>query len=100
MIFIRPFGPGENLPAEERRRRKGLSQAEVEAIAERARRCKAVAPLELIAVEPDQVRATRSVQNAQVLGTTPAYETVHDTFVERGRFLIRRRRRARRARWR
>ena len=27
------------------------------------------------------------VQSAVVIGTTPAYELVHDTYVERGRFL-------------
>ena len=26
VIFVRPFGPGENLSTEERRRRKGLSE--------------------------------------------------------------------------
>ena len=35
VLFVRPFGPGENLSAEERRRRKGLNEAEVAAIAAR-----------------------------------------------------------------
>jgi hypothetical protein len=33
VIFIRPFGPGENLTGEQRRRRKGLTLPEVEALA-------------------------------------------------------------------
>ena len=86
VLFIRPFGPGENLSAEERRRRKGLSETEVAAIAERCPSVKAVAPLELVRVENIKY-GREKVQNAQLLGTTPAYETVHDTFPERGRFL-------------
>ena len=86
VMFVRPFGPGENLSAEERRRRKGLNEAEVDAIAARCPSCKAVAPLELPRVENIKY-GREKVQNAQLVGTTAAYETVHDAFVERGRFM-------------
>ena len=86
VIFVRPFGPGENLSDEERRRRKGLSETEVEALVERCQTCAAIAPLELPAVQNIKY-GREKVQNAQLIGTTPAYETVHDVCVERGRFL-------------
>ena len=86
VLFVRPFGPGENLSAEERRRRKGLNEAEVAAITDRCGACAGIAPLELPRAESIKYGRER-VQNAQLIGTTPAYETVHDTFVERGRFL-------------
>jgi putative ABC transport system permease protein len=86
VLFVRPFGPGENLSAEERRRRKGLNEAEVAAIADRCTSCAGIAPLELPRAESIKY-GREKVQNAQLIGTTPAYETVHDTFVERGRFL-------------
>ena len=35
VIFVRPMGPGENLSHEERRKRKGLSEQEVEALTTR-----------------------------------------------------------------
>jgi putative ABC transport system permease protein len=85
-IFVRPFGPGENLSAEERRRRRGLSQMEVEALAAKCPSVAAVAPLELPRIDSIKY-GNEKVQNSQVVGTTAAYETVHDAFVERGRFL-------------
>ncbi len=86
VIFVRPFGPGENLSTEERRRRKGLSEMELEALTTRCQTCAAVAPLEFPGVQT--IKSGREkVQNAQLLGTTPGYETVHDAWVERGRFL-------------
>ena len=45
-----------------------------------------MAPLEFPGVQT--IKSGREkVQNAQLLGTTPGYETVHDACVERGRFL-------------
>lgn len=86
VIFVRPFGPGENLSTEERRRRKGLSEMELDALTTRCQTCAAVAPLEFPGVQT--IKSGREkVQNAQLLGTTPGYETVHDAWVERGRFL-------------
>ncbi len=86
VVFIRPFGPGENLSAEERRRRKGLNETEIAAITERCPAVAAIAPLELVRVENIKY-GREKVQNAQLVGTTAAYEIVHDAFVERGRFL-------------
>ena len=86
VLFIRPFGPGENLSAEERRRRKGLSETEIAAIAERCPSVRAIAPLELVRVENIKY-GREKVQNAQLVGTTAEYETVHDAFPQRGRFL-------------
>ena len=40
VIFVRPQGPGENLSQEERRRRKGLTELEVEALSNAARRAR------------------------------------------------------------
>jgi putative ABC transport system permease protein len=86
VIFIRPRAPGENLSAEDRRRRKGLNEREIEAIAARAPSVAAIAPLELPQV--DTIKSgEEKVQNAQLIGTTPAYEIVHDAWVERGRFI-------------
>ena len=71
VIFVRPFGPGENLSHEERRRRKGLSELELEALTTRCQACTAVAPLEFPRV--DMIKYGREkVQNAQLLGTTQA----------------------------
>src|SRR6185369_1202492 len=46
VIFVRPWGPGENLTGEERRRRKGLSQREIDAILARCAVCKNISPME------------------------------------------------------
>ena len=86
VLFIRPFGPGENLSAEDRRRRKGLNEAEIAAIEARCASCAGIAPLELPRAESIKY-GREKVQNAQLVGTTAAYETVHDTYAERGRFL-------------
>jgi putative ABC transport system permease protein len=86
VAFIRPFGPGENLSAEERRRRKGLNEVEIAAIAARCPSVVAIAPLELPRAENIKY-GREKVQNAQLIGTTAAYEIVHDAFPERGRFL-------------
>jgi putative ABC transport system permease protein len=85
-IFIRPAAPGENLTIEERRRRRALTLHEIEQIAQRSPDVKAVSPIELNAASMIKYGNER-VQNAQVFGTTPAYETVHDLYVEKGRFL-------------
>jgi putative ABC transport system permease protein len=86
VIFVRPFGPGENLSQEERRRRKGLSELELDALTTRCQTCLAVAPLEFPQVQNIKY-GREKVQDTQLLGTTPAYETVHDAWVDRGRFL-------------
>jgi len=86
VIFVRPMGPGENLSHEERRKRKGLSEQEVEALTTRCQSCAAVAPLEFPAAQTIKY-GREKVQDAQLIGTTGAYETVHDAWVSRGRFL-------------
>jgi putative ABC transport system permease protein len=86
VIFIRPQGPGENLSVEQRRRRKGLTTEEVKALAEKCPSVAAVAPMEFPPVETIKY-GNEKVQASTLIGTTEAYETVHDTYVERGRFL-------------
>jgi putative ABC transport system permease protein len=86
VVFVRPFGPGENLSHEERRRRKGLSEAELDALTNHCASCAAVAPLELPSVSTIKY-GREKVQDSQLIGTTGAYETVHDAWVSRGRFL-------------
>jgi len=86
VIFVRPFGPGENLSQEERRRRKGISELELDALTTRCQTCAAVAPLEFPNVQTIKY-GREKVQDVQLLGTTAAYETVHDAWVQRGRFL-------------
>jgi putative ABC transport system permease protein len=84
-IFIRPHGPGENVDDDEWRRRKGLTMDEVEAIAAKPA-VKAIAPLQFIPIE-NMKYGTERARDAQVMGTTPTYEEVHDSYVEKGRFL-------------
>jgi putative ABC transport system permease protein len=85
VVFIRPFEPGKHLSSEERRRRKWLSREEARLIAERCPAVKAVAPMELVQASVIK-HGSQKVQDAQVLGTTPNYEIVHESFVEKGRF--------------
>jgi len=85
VIFVRPFGPGENLTSEERRRRKGLTLEELRSI-EHLPQVRSSAPLEPVSVDLIKYGNQR-VQTANVFGATATYETVHDVYVERGRFL-------------
>jgi putative ABC transport system permease protein len=85
VLLIRPFQPGENLSEEEWRKRKGLTFAEVEAISQLPL-VRAISPMELVRAETIKYGNQR-VKDVTTLGTTEAYETVHDAFVERGRFL-------------
>jgi len=85
LILIRPSAPGENLTPEEWRRRKGLTKDELEAIT-KLPAVQAVAAMELPRVDLIKYGNQR-VQSASVFGTNANYETVHDTYVERGRFL-------------
>jgi len=86
-IFVRPQAPGENIDDDEWRRRKGLTMDEVAAIAERPA-VHAIAPLQWITAETVKY-GTERARDTQVLGTTEAYEAVHDSYVEKGRFLSR-----------
>jgi putative ABC transport system permease protein len=85
LILIRPAAPGENIPPEEWRKRKGLTKDEVEAIA-KLPAVHQVAIMELPRVDLIKYGNQR-VQSATLIGTNPNYESVHDTYVERGRFL-------------
>jgi putative ABC transport system permease protein len=85
LIFIRPFGAAENVSRAEARRRRGLTQAEIEALAELPA-IEAVSPLELTQAELIKYGNQR-VETAQVIGGTPEYEPVHELYVERGRFV-------------
>ena len=86
VVFIRPWGPAENLTGEQRRRRKGLSHREIEAIATRCATCVDISPMEILRYETIKY-GNAKVQSANFLGTTEAFATVHDVYVERGRFL-------------
>ena len=86
VIFIRPQQPGENLSAEERRRRRGITAREVKAIAERCSAVKEMSPIEPLFGNVVKYGNERA-QGAQIFGTTAAYETVHDLYVSKGRFL-------------
>jgi putative ABC transport system permease protein len=86
-IFVRPQAPGENIDDDEWRRRKGLTMDEVAAIAEKPA-VQAIAPLQWIPTETVKY-GTERARDLQVLGTTEAYEGVHDSYVEKGRFLSR-----------
>jgi putative ABC transport system permease protein len=86
VVFIRPWGPTENLTGEQRRRRKGLSHREIEAISEHCATCLDISPMEILRFETIKY-GNAKVQSANFLGTTEAFATVHDVYVERGRFL-------------
>jgi len=86
-VFIRPMGPGENLSRAEQRRRKGLSREEIEAL-EKLPLLAGVCAIEL--VRADLIKYGRQrLSSAQTLGTNEAFESVHDSFVSRGRFITR-----------
>jgi putative ABC transport system permease protein len=85
VIFIRPQAPGEHLSREESRRRKGLSHEEVQKLTGLPL-IKAFSPLELLRIDTIKYGAQK-IQDTTVIGTNSAYETVHDHFVARGRFL-------------
>jgi putative ABC transport system permease protein len=84
-IFIRPFSPGENVDDDEWRRRKAITLDEVEAIKAKPA-VKAVAPIQLVAAENVKY-GPEQAQDVRVFGTTAAYEEVHESYVERGRFI-------------
>ncbi len=84
VVFIRPFEPGENPSPEEFRRRKGLTLAEIDAIAKkpsiRSITAMQFAPADLI--KAGNVR----LKDAQTFGVSATYADVHDIYVEKGRF--------------
>ena len=86
VVFVRPWGPGENLTNEERRRRRGLSETEIKAILEHCPSVRELSPMEVLVYDTIKTGNAR-VQAASLLGTTESFATVHDTYVEKGRFL-------------
>jgi len=84
-VFIRPFGPGEHMDDDEWRKRKAITLDEVEAIAKKPA-VAAIAPIQIVRVETVKY-GTERARNAEVYGTTPEYEVVHEAYVEKGRFL-------------
>ena len=85
VLLLRPFAPGEHVTDEEWRKRKGLSMDEIEAIGAQPL-IRAISPMELIRVEMIKY-GNQKVQDATTIGTNNAYETVHDAFVQKGRFI-------------
>lgn len=85
VIFIRPFKPGEQIPEDEWRRRRGLSDDEVKAIKEKCPAIAEISAMELLTAETIKYGNLR-LKDAQIFGTTEGYATVHDSFVEKGRF--------------
>jgi putative ABC transport system permease protein len=86
VVFVRPWGPGENLSGEERRRRRGLSENEVKAILEHCPSVKEISPMEILRYDTIKT-GNAKVQSATLLGTTEAFSTVHDLYVDKGRFM-------------
>ncbi len=85
VLLIRPAAPGEHISDEEWRKRKQLSMDEVQVIAALPL-VRAISPMEFVRV--DMIKyGNQKVQDATTFATTAAYETVHDAFVQRGRFL-------------
>jgi putative ABC transport system permease protein len=86
-IFIRPFRLGEHPSDEEIRKAKGVTLDEAALIVARPA-VKSIAPLQVIFAESVKF-GTERARDITLLGTTEAYEEVHDTFVSRGRFISR-----------
>ena len=85
VLLIRPAAPGEHISDEEWRKRKQLSMDEVQVIAALPL-VRAISPMEFVRV--DMIKyGNQKVQDATTFATTAAYETVHDAFVQKGRFL-------------
>ena len=85
VVFVRPFAPGEHVSDEEWRKRKGLTPAEVAAIGTRPAVAEIAAmefvPAEMVKYGNDKARDVR------VFGVDQNYESVHDAWVQKGRFI-------------
>jgi putative ABC transport system permease protein len=85
VVFIRPFAPGENVSVEERRRRRPLTRDEVDML-KKLSLVADVSALEL--VQASLVKAgNQKLNNFQAYGTSEGYDTVHESYVSRGRFI-------------
>ena len=85
VVFVRPFAPGEHVSDEEWRKRKGLTPAEVAAIGARPAVAEIASmefvPAEMVKYGNDKARDVR------VFGVDQNYESVHDAWVQKGRFI-------------
>jgi putative ABC transport system permease protein len=86
VIFVRPFSPGEHVEGEWWRRRRGLTKEEVDDLTRRATLVRQIAPMEILSADLIKYGKEKA-QTDIVLGTTSAYETVHNHYVEKGRFI-------------
>jgi len=86
VVFIRPFSPGENFSEEELRRRKGLTLAEAQYLADKCALCAAVAPMEPLIADTIKY-GNQKANDTFIFGTVAAYETVHAHYAEKGRFI-------------
>jgi putative ABC transport system permease protein len=85
VVFVRPQAPGENVPPEEMRKRKALNKDEVEAI-RKLPLVGEMSSMELVRAELIKAGNQR-LQNFSIFGVSAGYDSVHEMFVERGRFL-------------
>jgi putative ABC transport system permease protein len=86
-IFVRPFRPGDAPTDEDFRKAKGVTRDEVERIGAMPA-VAAIAPLQIVFAESIKF-GTERARDITVLGTTEAYQEVHDSFVAKGRFISR-----------
>src|SRR4029079_10331023 len=85
VVLVRPQSPGENVPAEESRKRQALTKDEVAAI----KKLPLVAQLSAMQLpRADLVKAgNQRLQSFSAFGVSEGYDIVHEMFVERGRFI-------------
>jgi len=85
VVLVRPQSPGENVPAEEARKRQALTKDEVAAI----KKLPLVAQLSAMQLpRADLVKAgNQRLQSFSAFGVSEGYDIVHEMFVERGRFI-------------
>jgi putative ABC transport system permease protein len=86
-IYIRPFKPGEPRTEEDFRKARGVTLEEAKLIAEQPA-VKLVAPMQVVFADSVKYGPERA-RDVTVIGTSENYMEVHDSFVERGRFLTR-----------
>jgi len=85
VVFVRPFAPGEHLSDEEWRKRKGLTPAEVAAIAARPAVAE-IAAMEFVPAEMVKY-GNEKARDVRVFGVDQNYESVHDAWTQKGRFI-------------
>src|SRR5262249_18309784 len=85
VVFVRPQAPGENVGPDEMRKRKALDKDEVEVI----RKLPLVGDMSAMQlVKADLIKAgNQRLQSFSLFGVSAGYDTVHEMYVERGRFI-------------